>query len=66
LFVYEKSFRSLLKEGIWKEQTQIITQNKQGNLIVHLNLVLFIIDDFFFKNNKTIPRDQLIGTTITF
>jgi hypothetical protein len=31
------------KEGIWEEsKLKFITQNKQENLIVHLNLVLFM------------------------
>lgn len=70
LFVYQnKAFKSLLKEGIWEEsKLKFITQNKQGNLIIASEFgAVFIIDaSRSFKIIETIPKDQLIGTTITF
>ena len=70
LFVYQnKAFKSLLKKGIWKEsKLKFITQNKQGNLIIASEFgAVFVIDDTkSFKIKKTIPKNQLIGTTITF
>lgn len=70
LFIYEnKAFKSLLKEGIWKEsKLKFITQNKQGNLIIASEFGdIYVIDNTkSFKILKTIPKNQLIGTTITF
>lgn len=70
LFVYEnKTFKSLLKEGIWNEsKLKFITQNKQGNLIIASEFgAIYVIDNTkSFKILKTIPKNQLIGTTITF
>ena len=70
LFVYEnKAFKSLLKEGIWNEsKLKFITQNKQGNLIIASEFgAVYVIDNTkSFKILRTIPKNQLIGTTITF
>lgn len=70
LFVYEnKAFKSLLKEGIWNEsKLKFITQNKQGHLIIASEFgAVYVIDNTkSFKILKTIPKNQLIGTTITF
>ncbi|WP_233264561.1 MULTISPECIES: histidine kinase [unclassified Flavobacterium] len=70
LFVYEnKTFKSLLKEGIWNEsKLKFITQNKQGNLIIASEFgAIYVIDNAkSFKTLKTIAKNHLIGTTITF
>ena len=70
LFVHEnKKFQSLLKDNIWKEsKLKFITKNQKGNLIIASEFgAVFVIDDSkSFRILKTIPKNQIIGNTITF
>jgi hypothetical protein len=70
LFVYQnKAFQSLLKNNIWKEsKLKFITKNKKGNLIIasEFGAVTIIDDEKTFRILKTIPKNQIIGNTITF
>ena len=70
LFVYQnKTFKSLLKEGIWNEsKLKFITKNKKGNLIIasEFGAVTIIDATKSFRILKTIPKNQIIGNTITF
>lgn len=70
LFVHQnKEFKSLLNDNIWKEsKLKFITKNKKGNLIIasEFGAVTIIDDTKSFRILKTIPKNQIIGNTITF
>ncbi|MDI5897513.1 sensor histidine kinase [Flavobacterium yafengii] len=70
LFVHQnKKFHSLLKDNIWKEsKLKFITKNKKGNLIIasEFGAVTVIDVSNSFRILKTIPKNQIIGNTITF
>jgi hypothetical protein len=70
LFVYQnKTFQSLLNENIWKEsKLKFITKNKKGNLIIASEFGAVTVLDVSksFRILKTIPKNQIIGNTITF
>lgn len=70
LFVHQnKVFQSLLKDKIWKEsKLKFITKNKKGNLIIASEFGTVTVIDIAksFRILKTIPKNQIIGNTITF
>ena len=70
LFVHQDNqFRSLLNENIWKEnKLKFIAKNRKGNLIIATEFgdVSLIDATKTFQILKTIPRNQIIGNTITF
>ena len=70
LFVHQnKQFQSLLNDNIWKEsKLKFITKNKKGNLIIasEFGAVSIIDVSKSFRILKTIPKNQIIGNTITF
>ena len=70
LFIRENNqFRSLLNEEIWKEsKLKFITKNKKGNLIVASEFGAISILDVSksFRVLRTIPKNKIIGNTITF
>ena len=70
LFVHQNhKFQSLLKANIWKEsKLKFITKNKKGNLIIasEFGAVSVIDDSNTFRILQTIPKNQIIGNTITF
>lgn len=62
-------FQSLLKANIWKEsKLKFITKNKKGNLIIasEFGAVTIIDNSNSFRILQTIPKNQIIGNTITF
>ena len=62
-------FQSLLKANIWKEsKLKFITKNKEGNLIIasEFGAVTIIDNSNLFRILQTIPKNQIIGNTITF
>jgi hypothetical protein len=70
LFAHQnKTFQSLLKDNIWKEsKLKFITKNQKGNLIIasEFGAVTVIDASKSFRILKTIPKNQIIGNTITF
>ncbi|MFV5693123.1 histidine kinase [Flavobacterium sp. LT1R49] len=70
LFVHQnKVFQSLRKDNIWKEsKLKFITKNKKSNLIIASEFGAVTIIDVAksFRILKTIPKNQIIGNTITF
>lgn len=70
LFVHQnKAFQSLLNQNIWKEsKLKFITKNQKGNLIIasEFGAVTVIDVSNSFRILKTIPKNQIIGNTITF
>lgn len=70
LFVHKnKTFQSLLNGNIWKEsKLKFITKNEKGNLIIasEFGAVTVIDVSKSFRILKTIPKNQIIGNTITF
>jgi hypothetical protein len=70
LFVHQnKEFQSLLNATIWKEsKLKFITKNQKGNLIIasEFGAVTVIDASKSFRILKTIPKNQIIGNTITF
>jgi hypothetical protein len=70
LFIHQNNqFQSLLNDKIWKEsKLKFITKNRKGNLIIATEFgdVSVIDATKTFQILKTIPRNQIIGNTITF
>jgi hypothetical protein len=70
LFVHQnKEFQSLLKDNIWKEsKLKFSTRNQKGNLIIasEFGAVTVIDAAKSFRIIKTIPKNQIVGNTITF
>lgn len=70
LFVHQNNkFQSLLNENIWKEsKLKFISKNDKGNLIIasEFGAVTLIDVSNSFRILKTIPKNQIIGNTITF
>jgi hypothetical protein len=70
LFVHQnKEFKSFLNENIWREsKLKFITKNQKGNLIIasEFGAVTIIDASKSFRILKTIPKNQIIGNTITF
>jgi hypothetical protein len=70
LFVHQnQKFQSLLNQNIWKEsKLKFITKNQKGNLIIasEFGAVTVIDASKSFRILKTIPKNQIIGNTITF
>jgi hypothetical protein len=70
LFVHQnKAFQSLLNDNIWKEsKLKFITKNQKGNLIIASEFGAVTVIDVAksFRILKTIPKNQIIGNTITF
>lgn len=70
LFVYKNNqFHSLLNDKIWNEsKLKFITSNSKGNIVIASEFgSVYVIDDSkSFRVLKEIPKNQIIGTTITF
>ena len=70
LFVHQNNkFQSLLNKKIWKEsKLKFISKNDKGNLIIasEFGAVSLIDVSNSFRILKTIPKNQIIGNTITF
>lgn len=70
LFVHQNNkFQSLLNENIWKEsKLKFISKNDKGNLVIasEFGAVTLIDVSNSFRILKTIPKNQIIGNTITF
>lgn len=70
LFKHENNqFQSLLNKEIWKEsKLKFITKNNEGHLIIASEFGAISILDVSksFRVLKTIPKNKIIGNTITF
>lgn len=70
LFIHQnKEFNSLVNTGKWNEsKLKFITKNQKGNLIIasEFGAIYVINDSKSFRVLKTIPKNKIIGNTITF
>lgn len=70
IFIHQNhKFQSLLKTNIWQEsKLKFITKNKKDNLIIasEFGAVAVVDDSNSFRILQSIPKNIIIGNTITF